>query len=154
MIRCFPDIHIKPKATVHLYGEQRLLTGRQYRIQCKKGGVVVTTSPEAKYGDGFLIVLDDYLNMSGDVWVTNTTYSTAVISISETGDSDIPNQVEDINITPQSTLSMDSNSTLQFTSDAPGAIYAVANGVGSITSTGLYTAPSKGYEGITTVEAT
>lgn len=153
MIRCFPDIHIKPKSTVHLYEAQRLLTGRQYRIQCKKGGVVVTTSPEAKYGDGFLIILDDYLNMSGDVWVTNTTYSTAVISISETGDSDIPNQVEDINITPQSTLSMDSNSTIQFTSDAPGAIYAVANGVGSITPTGLYTAPSKGYEGTTTIEA-
>lgn len=150
MIRCFPDIHIKPKSTVHLYGEHRLLTGRQYRIQCKKGSVVVTTSPEAKYGDGFSIILDDYLNMSGDVWVTNATYGTAVISISETGES---NQVEDINITPQSTLSMDSNSTLQFTSDAPGAIYGVTKGVGSITATGLYTAPSKGYEGTTTIEA-
>lgn len=150
MIRCFPDIHIKPQATVHLYEAQRLLTGRQYRIQCKKGSVVVTTSPEDKHDDGFLIILDDYLNMSGDVWVTNTTYGTAIISISETGES---NQVEDINITPQSTSSMDSNSTLQFTSDAPGAIYAITKGVGSITPTGLYTAPSKGYEGTTTIEA-
>lgn len=153
MIKCFPDIYIKPQATVHLYEAQRLITGRQYRIQCKKGSVVVTTSPEDKHDDGFLIILDDYLNMSGDVWVTNTTYGTAIISISETGESSIPNQVEDINITPQSTLNMDSNSTLQFTSDAPGAIYAVTKGVGSITSTGLYTAPSKGYEGTTTIEA-
>lgn len=150
MIKCFPDIYIKPQATIHLYEAQRLLTGRQYRIQCKKGSVVVTTSPEDKHDDGFLIILDDYLNMSGDVWVTNTTYGTAIISISETGES---NQVEDINITPQSTVSMVSNSTLQFTSDAPGAIYAVTKGVGSITPTGLYTAPPKGYEGTTTIEA-
>lgn len=150
MIKCFPDIHIKPQATIHLYEAQRLITGIQYRIQCKKGSVVVTTSPEDKHDDGFLIVLDDYLNMSGDVWVTNTTYGTAIISISETGES---NRVEDINITPQSTSSMESNSTLQFTSDAPGAIYAVTKGVGSITPTGLYTAPSEGYEGTTTIEA-
>lgn len=117
MIKCFPDIYIKPQATIHLYEAQRLITGRQYRIQCKKGSVVVTTSPEDKHDDGFLIVLDDYLNMSGDVWVTNLSYGTAIISISETGDSSTPPQVEDINITPQSTSSMESNSTLQFTSE-------------------------------------